>query len=56
MVSPGRWQTAQQYERAYWASLVTRIAERRARIKGLKGLLDISDFVVSAVAQPTRAA
>lgn len=27
MVSPARWQTAQQYERGYWASLATRIAE-----------------------------
>jgi SAM-dependent methyltransferase len=27
MVSPARWQTAQQYERAYWATLATRIAE-----------------------------
>src|SRR2546426_1663772 len=26
MVSPARWQTAQQYERGYWEALATRIA------------------------------
>jgi SAM-dependent methyltransferase len=27
MVTPARWQRAQQYERGYWASLATRIAD-----------------------------
>ena len=27
MVSPARWQTAQQYERGYWEALATRIAD-----------------------------
>jgi SAM-dependent methyltransferase len=30
MVSPARWQRAQQYERSYWASLATRIADGSA--------------------------